>query len=98
MLLEIMGYPAATFSSAAEFLHTDMRNVECLISDYHLPGMTGLELAARLRAGGADIRILLITASPSPMMFARAVQLDIEVLEKPISDKDILEFISATRT
>ena len=93
-----MGYPATTFSSAAEFLHADIRDVECLILDHHMPGMTGLELAARLRAEGADIRIMLITTFPSPAIFARAAELDIEVLEKPFGDDDLLDFISGTRT
>ena len=60
MLFEAMGYPAATFGSAVEFLRADMRDVECLILDHHMPDMTGLELAERLRADGVDMRILLI--------------------------------------
>ena len=65
MLLEVMGYPAATFESASEFLRSDMREVECLILDHHMPNMTGLELAERLRADGvghansADHRLTL---------------------------------------
>jgi FixJ family two-component response regulator len=96
LLLEVMGYPAATFESASEFLRSDMREVECLILDYHMPNVTGLELAARLRAEGADIRILLTTSLPSPEIFARAAKLDIEVLEKPYSESDLLGFISTT--
>ncbi len=57
MLLEVMGYPAATFESASEVLRSDMREVECLILDHHLPNITGLELAKRLRADGSDMRI-----------------------------------------
>jgi FixJ family two-component response regulator len=34
-----------------------MREVECLILDHHLPNITGLELAKRLRADGSDMRI-----------------------------------------
>src|SRR4029077_17872760 len=94
MLLEVMGYPVATFESAVEFLRTGTRDVECLIVDHHMPGMTGLELAERLRADGADIRILLITASPSPAIFARAAELGIGVRKKPFGDNDLLDFIS----
>ncbi len=97
LLLEVMGYPAATFESASEFLRSDMREVECLISDHHMPNMTGLELAERLRADGSDMRILLTTASPSQAIFARAAAFDINVLEKPCDDDDLVEFISAVR-
>jgi two-component system response regulator FixJ len=98
MLLEVMGYPAATFSSAADFLRADMRDVECLVLDHHMPGMTGLELAARLRAEGAVVRILLITRLPAPATFARVAELDIEVLEKPFGDEKRLDFIGASRS
>jgi FixJ family two-component response regulator len=97
MLLEVMGYPAAIFESASEFLRSDMREVECLILDHHMPNMTGLELAERLRTDGSDMRILLTTASPSQAIFARAAAFDINVLEKPCDDDDLVEFISAVR-
>ena len=62
-----------------------------------MPLMTGLELAAKLRADGAGIPILLITGSPSPAIRARAAEIGINrVLEKPLGDVDLLDFISAT--
>ena len=42
-----------------------------------MPEMTGLELAARLRADGSGIPILLITGSPSPAIAARAAEVGI---------------------
>ena len=62
LLLEILGHLAETFESAAEFLKADLQHFPCLISDYKMPYMTGLELAEALRAGGVNIPILLITA------------------------------------
>jgi two-component system, LuxR family, response regulator FixJ len=97
-LLEVIGHPVDTFASAAEFLKAEQHDHSCLILDYHMPGMTGLELAERLRADGSDIPILLITGSPSPVTAARAAELGIDsVLEKPIADEDLLDFISAAR-
>ena len=66
--------------------------------DRRMPEMTGLELAERLRADDADVRILLITTSPSPAIFARAAELDIGVLEKPFGDNDLDDFVCAART
>ena len=86
-----------SFASAAEFLNSDIKLHACLILDNHMPLMTGLELAAKLRADGAGIPILLITGSPSPAIRARAAELGINrVLEKPLADVDLLDFISAT--
>ena len=97
LLLEVMGYLVETFESAIEFLKTDIQSLRCLILDHHMPQMTGLELAERLRADGAAIPILLITGSPSPAIFARAAEIDIRVLEKPPGDDDLFDFIDASR-
>jgi CheY-like chemotaxis protein len=99
LLLEIVGYPVETFDSAAEFLGADLQDFPCLIADNHMPYMTGLELAERLRADGASIPILLMTGSPTPAILARAAEVGIDrVLEKPTSDDDLIEFIDATQS
>jgi two-component system, LuxR family, response regulator FixJ len=95
--LEVMGYEAATFDSAAEFLKADIDNMACLILDHHMPGMTGLQLVEKLRADGSAIHILLITGSLSAAIVARAAELDIKVLDKPPGEDDLLGFINAAR-
>ena len=93
-LLEVVGYAVSGFASAAEFLKAKPINLACLILDHHMPNMTGLELAGRLRADGVGIPILLITGSPSPDMVARAAELGIDrVLEKPPDEEELLDFI-----
>jgi FixJ family two-component response regulator len=52
LLLEVIGRPAETFVSGAEFLMADRRHLVCLILDHHMPEMTGLELARRSRSDG----------------------------------------------
>ena len=96
-LLEIIGHPVETFASAAEFLKADKQRLVCLILDQHMPEMTGLELAERLLADGFGIPIVLITGSPSPAIAARAAELGIRVLAKPVTDEDLMDFISAAR-
>jgi len=95
-LLEVAGHKVATYASAAAFLAERAAKHPCLILDHHMPGMTGLELAARLHADGSAIPVLLITGSPSPAIAARAAQLGIEkVLEKPPDEDDLLSFVDA---
>ena len=95
LLLELAGQSVESFASAADFLSAPDRKSECLILDHHMPGMTGLELAAKLRADGNFIPILLITGSPSPAIAARAAELGIEgLLEKPPGEADLLGFIT----
>ena len=96
-LLEVIGCTVELFASAAEFLQANVRDFACLILDHHMPNMTGLELAGRLRADGALIPILLITGSPSPTIIARAAGLGIKVVDKPPSDEALIDFINAAR-
>lgn len=93
-LLEVSGYRVAIYASGAEFLRSRATDPVCLILDQHMPRMTGLELAARLRAAGTTVPVLLITGSPSPDIAKRAAQIGIEkVLEKPLNEDDLLCFI-----
>lgn len=95
-LLEVVGYQVSTYASASAFLGDGTIDPACLIIDQHMPGMTGLELAQKLRDHGATIPILLVTGSPSPAIVSRAAQLGIvNVLEKPPEEADLLNFVSA---
>ena len=60
--LEFIGH---TFSSAHAFLNSEqLIKTACLISDIHMPEMSGLQLQDTLRAGGHNIPIIFITAFP----------------------------------
>ena len=97
-LLEMTGRKVCTYASAGAFLEDRRTSPACLILDQHMPHMTGLQLAARLRAVGVDVPVLLITASPSSAITARATELGIEkVLEKPPREADLLRFVDAHR-
>ena len=95
-LLGVSGYEVATYESAADFLaHCDRSLLVGLILDHHMPQVTGLELAAQLRAQGDPLPIMLITGSSSPAISARAKALGIEqVLEKPPAEQELLRFVA----
>jgi FixJ family two-component response regulator len=94
-LLKSAGHVVSDYVSADEFLqHCNLDRVKGLILDQHMPHVTGLELASRLRADGRQLPILLITGAPSPVIIARAAELGIEkVLAKPPAEADIMAFI-----
>ena len=49
MLVKSLGYAAATFASAEEFLESGrLRNTACLITDVRMPGMSGVDLQSHL--------------------------------------------------
>nr|WP_029354464.1 response regulator [Bosea sp. 117] len=64
-LVRSLGLKTSSFASAEEFLHSPRRlDADCIITDVQMPGMSGLELQARLRAGGCRTPLIFITAFP----------------------------------
>jgi CheY-like chemotaxis protein len=62
-----------------------------LVADITMPGMTGIELAARLRAVRPAIRVVLMTGLPDSAELARdRPELVSAVLVKPFSAAELL--------
>src|SRR5262245_5417083 len=73
-LLNSLGYDAVAFESAEAFLNSaHAKATTYLILDQQLPGMQGLELQDRLRAAGAPVEIIFVTAYPNPQGRDRAL-------------------------
>jgi FixJ family two-component response regulator len=91
----LTGNPVVDYASADEFLQRgDLNRVSGLILDHHIAHVSGLELAAWLRAGGGSWPFCWSTGAPSPAIAARVAELDItKELEKPSAEADIMAFI-----
>jgi len=62
-LIGALGYRAAAFASAEEFLASDQLDVTaCLITDVQMPGLSGVDLQRKLVAEGRNMPIIFITA------------------------------------
>jgi FixJ family two-component response regulator len=92
-VLKSVGWQARTFSSAEEFLESgQLCETGCLITDIRMPGMSGLELQARLVEEGWRIPIIFITAHGDSRMQARAMKAGaVAFLGKPFDDKVLLQ-------
>jgi FixJ family two-component response regulator len=92
-LMESAGLEARCFGSAEEFLEPDERNqTGCLVADIRMPGMSGLELQAKLKAEGSRIPIIFITAHGDAKMKTQAMKAGaLEFLSKPFDDEVLLE-------
>ena len=87
LLLEIQHFEVRTYLSGLDFLKDDT-GVGCLILDYHMPDLNGLELASQLRARGSEVPIIMITAATDATVERRAAQLGIKrILQKPLSSQ-----------
>ena len=64
-LIRSLGYVAAIFPSAEEFLRSGwLDETACLISDVQMPGMSGIDLQTHLAAQGRRLPIIFVTAYP----------------------------------
>jgi FixJ family two-component response regulator len=92
-LMESAGLSARCFGSAEEFLESNERNqTACLIADIRMPGMSGLELQAKLKAEGSRIPIIFITAHGDAKMKMQVMKAGaVEFLSKPFDDEVLLE-------
>jgi FixJ family two-component response regulator len=96
-LIESGGLSTICFSSAEEFLDFDARDrVSCLVADIRMPGMSGLELQAKLKAERCRIPIIFITAHGDSKMRMHAIREGaVEFLGKPFDDGVFLEIVHA---
>lgn len=62
-LVRSLGHNALGFESAEEFLASPaVGSAACIITDFQLPGISGLELARQLTTVGSAVPVIMITA------------------------------------
>src|SRR5262249_57521072 len=62
-LLHAQGFATMVFVSAEEFLdRAAVTQVDCLLQDIHLGGMSGIELRRRLKSSGSTLPVIFMTA------------------------------------
>jgi FixJ family two-component response regulator len=96
-LIESEGLSALCFGSAEQFLDSRARNeASCLITDIRMPGMSGLELQAKLsRDRCRPIPTIFITGRGDIPMAVRAMKGGaIDFLTKPVDDAALLKSVA----
>jgi FixJ family two-component response regulator len=90
-LLESVGYDAAGFVSAQDFLNSpELRRTACLILDVRMPGMGGFELQRRLAVDNVHMPIIFITAHGDQEVYAEALTTEgTALLRKPFSQESL---------
>jgi len=93
-LLETFGYDVQSYNSGADFLADDRRRTGCLIIDYHMPGMDGLDVIDHLQKEGARIPTILISGRLDTHTKELAAGLGVaSVLEKPFAANRLVDLI-----
>jgi FixJ family two-component response regulator len=95
-LLRELGYAAAAFSSAEEFLASDsIGQTECLLLDIAMPGISGPDLHSKLTLQGRNIPVIYITGGGDQTTRARMLKRGaVECLRKPFSDEALLKALN----
>jgi FixJ family two-component response regulator len=96
-LIESEGLSTLCFGSAEEFLDSGAQNeAGCLIADIRMPGMSGIELQAKLKVDRCRIPIIFITAHGDARMRIQAMRDGaVEFLMKPFDNAVLLETVHA---
>jgi FixJ family two-component response regulator len=87
-----LGYEVRGFASAEEFVAGEEEvSFDCIITDFHMPGMSGLDLQRLLTARDCRVPLILITARAEPGLEARAAASGaVGLLRKPFASDALL--------
>lgn len=96
-LLKSADVSVKSFASAEEFLNSGLQHeTGCLITDIRMPGMSGLDLQAKLNADHCPIPTIFITAHGDEQMRLQAMRGGaVKFLAKPFDGAILLEGVRA---
>lgn len=97
--LEADGYAVCAFPDAAQALGSVcIDRADCLVIDYGLPGMDGVELMQALRRRNVACPAIIITGNPTERCRREAGAAGVQVLEKPLMAHALARQIEAALT
>lgn len=96
LLLQAKGFDVRAYATGAALLaDPSSDDARCIVADYSMDDIDGLEVLSRLRARGWKGPAVLITAYPSPALEERARAEGFNlVLEKPFRDHMLVETVT----
>jgi len=93
--LRAEGYRVCGCANAETALRAAADQLACLVIDYKLPDIDGMDLAQRLRNAGVTAPMILITSNPDARCRARAARDGAVIVEKPLLGDRLLREIRA---
>lgn len=97
--LEIEGFEVQTYQSGRELLAADaLPPSGCLVIDFSMPDMDGLELVKRLRHDRCSLPAILVTSHPNAALRQRASAAGVNLVEKPLLSNALVEAINTALT
>jgi FixJ family two-component response regulator len=95
LLLDAHGFEARTFDSAEAFLERDAaEQVDCLLLDIHLGGLSGIALRLRLVASGSTLPVIFMTGLDDAATRGQALKAGcVAYLQKPVLARQLMDAI-----
>ena len=92
--LEMDGFAVWLYADARELLdEPNLPTYGCLLIDYYLPDLDGLQLLATLRGRGVVLPAFLVTGHPSLALRRRVEQAGVRLVEKPLIGDGLADMI-----
>jgi FixJ family two-component response regulator len=97
LVIDTLGLACRTFDSAEKFLGANCHDQGgCLLLDFSLPGLNGLELQAELSNRNVQLPIIFLTAHGNALLEARAIKAGaFGFLTKPVQIELLIENIQS---
>lgn len=93
-LLESNGIATQTFATAAQFIDCYRDGRGCLVLDFRLPGMSGLELQDYLKGEGIEIPIVFVTGHADVPTAVSALKGGaVDFIQKPFGYREVVAII-----
>ena len=98
LYLERKGMTVSCFSTADAFFEAKgySAQLDCVVADVRMPGMSGLDLVRRFANEGIPVPVILITGHGDIDMAVAAIKLGaFDFIEKPFDESRLLESIES---
>lgn len=97
-LLCATGYRVDSFDSGVAFLASiRVQRPACVILDYAMPGLSGLDVLHRLRSDELEIPVIVLTGSDDEDLERRSIEAGARaLLRKPVLAGDLFAVLEAT--
>ncbi|WP_454918877.1 response regulator transcription factor [Xanthobacter sediminis] len=90
---ELDGFDVRTYGGFHELMAADLPRCGCMIVDYNLPEINGLELLRELDRRNVHLPSFLITSNPSRNVRQRATAQGVAIIEKPLLGNQLSEAV-----
>ena len=98
LLLESKGFNVATASDGIRALEMlENGDFRMVVTDFHMPQMSGLELAVKVREYHPQIDVIMVTAEDPSNILKAAVDAGIsQIFSKPVNSKTLVTTIRSS--